>query len=84
MSWPTLPAFLFCNEAKCDDNDRMFVLHTQTPRFLLEFVPGGEGECLPIDFAPEEVLAPLRAQARDFYCGEVDCQSSGSTIEASS
>lgn len=84
MSWPELPAFLFCDESRCDDDDRMFVFHTQQPRFLMEFVPGGEGECLMIDPAPEDVVAPLRAQARDFFNEELDCQSRGSTIEGSS
>jgi len=41
-SWKDLPSFLICKEDDETDECRIFVLHTQHPRFLVEFVPAGD------------------------------------------
>lgn len=53
-----------------DEPDRSFVLHTERPRFLMEFVLNKEGEFIPIDPIPESGRKDLRADAREFFDGE--------------
>ena len=75
MPLDSLPKFLVClpcpvETAHCDD-ERSFVMHTQHPRFLMEFTPGGEGELLLLDGEGDDVkLEKLRVEARAFFCGE--------------
>jgi hypothetical protein len=49
------------------DDDRTFVFHTERPRFLIEFLSGGEGDFFPIDSIPEADRSALRQEAREFY-----------------
>lgn len=71
MSWNTLPPFLLCEGNPVSEDDRVYVMHTRSPRFLMEFVPGGEGDFLPIDPAEESDFAPLREKTRAFFNDEV-------------
>jgi hypothetical protein len=66
MTWDTLPKFLLCDDHAGMKEDGCFVLHTPTPRFLMEFVPGGEGEFRLID-PPTDDLAAIKEQAREFF-----------------
>lgn len=51
-----------------DNPDRAFVMHTTTPRFLMEFIPGGEGDFIPIDRAyTADELAMHKSRAREFF-----------------
>jgi hypothetical protein len=55
-----------------DEPDNTFVFHTERPRFLVEFVRGGEAQFIPIDPIPESDRKDLRADAREFLDGEED------------
>jgi hypothetical protein len=72
MDWSLLPEFLFCE--KHEGEDRIIVVHTQRPRFLVAFVPGGE-TLYQIDEATPEELAPARPRACAFFEGEASIPS---------
>jgi hypothetical protein len=50
-----------------DETDHTFVLHTERPRFLVEFVRAGESDFLAIDPIPDGDRAELRDAAREFF-----------------
>ena len=64
-----LPKFLLAD--KNENNDRVFVVHCEHPRFILEFVPGGgEGEFVLFDISGDpEKLLEAKKQARVFFEG---------------
>jgi len=66
--WNSLPPFLLCDEHTGRDDHQIFVLHTHTPRFLMEFVHDSEGEFFLID-PPTPDLPDLKAQAVRFFEG---------------
>ena len=80
----TLPKFIALEPKPESDAEKIceniFAFHTKKPRFLMEFVPGGEGEFMLIDptndphtdARHESKLRTLRDQARDFIYGESD------------
>ena len=67
-NWNSLPRFLLCDEHVGSDDDRIFVLHTRTPPFLMEFVEDAEGEFFLIH-PPTPELRRLKAQAVRFFEG---------------
>ena len=68
MLWKSLPKFFLCDQNSETDNDRIFVLHCQSPRFLMEFVPGGEGDLLMIDTGAKAAeVDEAKKRARDFF-----------------
>ena len=69
-NWKALPKFLLCDQNAGTDDDRIFVLHTQNPRFLMEFVADEEADFFLID-PPTAKLPSLKDQARRFFEGEV-------------
>jgi hypothetical protein len=70
--WLKLPKFLLVDESRCLENDRVWVLHSHEPRFLLEFGPAGGGDLLLIDDCSDfSLVANLKEQARKFYASEV-------------
>jgi hypothetical protein len=64
-----MPPFILLDER--DNPDRCFVMHTTAPRFLMEFVPGGEGEFILIDHGYTTAeIATAKAGAREFFGGD--------------
>jgi hypothetical protein len=50
------------------EEDRVFVMHTERPRFVLEFVGETEGNLRLIDQSDDEAeLLKLRQQARSYF-----------------
>jgi len=68
--WQSLPKFLLCDQNLGADDDRIFVLHTHKPRFLMEFVGADEGDFFLID-PPTSELPALKEAARVFFSGGV-------------
>ena len=57
-------------------DDHAYVLHTETPRFLMQFVPGGRGDqgVMLIDQTDDRALVSrLAREACNFFCGEGNC-----------
>jgi hypothetical protein len=53
--------FLLCDAGDCDDEDHCFVMHTHTPRFIMEMVPGGHGGVRTADGESPDSPKVLRA-----------------------
>ena len=70
MPWSELNEFLLCEDHE-GTPERLFVLHTRTPRCLLEIVDDDwVAEIFPIDEATEEELAGIARRACEFVSGE--------------
>lgn len=71
-SQPTmkLPKFLLADK-NSDDNDRLFVVHCEHPRFIEEICPGGvEGEFMLFDISGDpDKLVEAKKMARVFSEG---------------
>ena len=66
--WNSLPKFLLCDQNTGTNKVRMFVMHCHAPRFLMEFIPDGDGEVFLIDSEPKpDELEEARDGARDFF-----------------
>lgn len=51
-----------------DNPDSTYVFHKTAPRFLMEFVPGGEGDFILIDLAhTADEIAMHKSRAREFF-----------------
>jgi hypothetical protein len=64
-----LPKFLL-SDINSDEKsmDRIFVVHTEHPSFVLEFSPGGEGEFLLLDTtATAAEIDGAKNAARNFF-----------------
>ena len=74
-----LPKFLFADDGDYEDGPREFVIHTQWPRFIMEFVDGvgtphfhdPEAEIIAAELKagrePAKLIARLMREAGDFY-----------------
>ena len=68
--WQSLPKFVVSAKHFGPDgiaDDRSYVIHCHEPRFVMEFVPGREGEVLLIDDAGQEEISKLKDEARHYF-----------------
>jgi hypothetical protein len=65
-----LPKFLLADK-NSENNDRVFVVHCEHPRFIVEFRPGGdEGEFMLFDISGDpEKLVEAKKRARLLFEG---------------
>ncbi len=78
---PPLPRFIIGDDGNPDEDEaRDFVVHCETPRFVLEILPDGEGattflesesDFIAIELAngrePASTIARLMREAHEFY-----------------
>ena len=70
MTWSQLSEFRLCEDHESNP-ERLFVLHTRSPRFLVEIVDGrAVGKIYPIDEASKEELERLATRACEFVGGD--------------